>query len=377
MEKRKGGPNIRFKCPVHNRKLKPFKLNYFKSNHRIQVPAGYCSICRRYYVKAPDCEKSQLFYRNDFCKKDKFSHGNYKGRSLLNLINMGARVTDKRFGLGTIVRKHENEIEVSYSEVENTIKYFVPLDIINGTISLQKKEDNDRLLVFLSEPVKNIGAKKKEPIERIAENEKIQEMKGTKILKVTHTVNRNIRSINDVVYKFQLVGSSNNHFSVGHNVTNEIIRLAYAEKDGTISKVELVAHYCSKCKKYFEFDESFILQLEEHNLRPERFLTRFEDRFLMPVGFSVGLKEDNLHEHSKLNLLGYRVGAKGLSLKARHELLDFVLTTGLMTASEIKNMLQFYIRFNGKRKTDMEEAIFDWKSDIKYVNDWILKNGIE
>ncbi len=46
-----------------------------------------------------------------------------------------------------------------------------------------------------------------------------------------------------------------------------------------------------------------------------------------------------------------------------------------MTAPEIKNMLQFYIRFNGNKKIDMNESISDWKSDIKYVNDWVLKKS--
>lgn len=143
------------------------------------------------------------------------------------------------------------------------------------------------------------------------------------------------------------------------------------DNDGTISIVEFVAHYYSRCKKYFDFEESFILQLQEHNLKANRFLTRFEDRLSNPIEF----ENDKLNEYSKLRLFGYHVGANGLSNNARHELLNFLLTKGLMTAPEIKNMLQFYIRFNGKKKIDMNESISDWKSDIKYVNDWVLEKS--
>ena len=44
-----------------------------------------------------------------------------------------------------------------------------------------------------------------------------------------------------------------------------------------------------------------------------------------------------------------------------------------MTASEIKSHLQFNIRYIGN-KSNMENAVGDWKNDIDYVNDYI-RNG--
>ena len=53
----------------------------------------------------------------------------------------------------------------------------------------------------------------------------------------------------------------------------------------------------------------------------------------------------------------------------------WILKNHLMTASEIKSLLQFNIRFIG-RKAHMDNAVGDWEKDIDYVNDYISSGKI-
>ena len=378
-------------CPVHKKTLKPFRLDYSSySSGILHVRAGYCRYCQCFYIDAPECKESKFYINQGLghtkikqinkCSKNQYpikKKRSKKQQQIMNILSKGTRIKNNKHEIGTIIERNEKKITVSYPDSKEVKTYSIPYDFINGSISLLRHIDNERFMAFIGcqnlvvEKLssKNVGYLIKNGTDKIEYN--VNGVQQSKLLKITKTSRKDIRSLDNIVYKFQLIGSTHNHYSTNHNVTNRTINLAYVDNDGTISIIELLAHYCFYCNKYFDFEESFTLQLQEHHLKIDRFLTRFEDRFSKPIEF----ENEDFNEYSKLRLFGYHVGAHGLSDNSRHDLLNFLLTTGLMTAPEIKNMLQFYIRFNGKKKIDMTEAICDWKSDIKYVNNWILNKG--
>lgn len=194
----------------------------------------------------------------------------------------------------------------------------------------------------------------------------------TKNVMVTNTKSSDVRRISGLVYKIQLIGSSNNHATRIHPVEDVVVKLAYKNpKSKTFDIVSIPMHYCSRCNKYFDMKQSFLQTLQKYNLDINYFAASFESETGHPIVF----KQMDLREFSKLKLFGYSVGANGLSTGARHELLDFILKNHLMTASEIKSQLQFNIRFIGK-KAHMDDAVGDWEKDIDYVNNYISSGKI-
>ncbi len=284
-------------CPIHKTILKQFQLDYMLSSSKAHVRAGYCSFCQCFYINAPECKESK-FYINQgkgYTKIKQIKKSNYKQQQIMNMLNKGTRIKNNKHQIGTIIEKNKNEITVSYPDSKEVNTYLIPNDFKNGSISLLKRTDNKRFMAFIrgQSPQKKVTNKKettkkvyilrkKDTDEIECSDNKVQE---GEILKIIKTSRKDIRSLDNIIYKFQLVGSTYNHYSADHNVINKTINLAYVDNDGTISIVELVAHYCSRCKKYFDFEESFILQLQEHNLKANRFLTRFEDRLSNPIEF--------------------------------------------------------------------------------------------
>lgn len=193
-----------------------------------------------------------------------------------------------------------------------------------------------------------------------------------KNLVIQHTSYSDLRRIPGLIYKIQLIGSSNNHATRIHPVEDVEVKLAYKNpKSKTFDIVSIPMHYCRRCNKYFDMKQSFLQTLQKYNLDINYFAASFESETGQPIVF----KQMVLREFSKLKLFGYSVGSNGLSTGARQELLDFILKNHLMTASEIKSQLQFNIRFIGK-KNNMTNAVGDWEKDIDYVNDYIRSGKI-
>ena len=213
-------------------------------------------------------------------------------------------------------------------------------------------------------------------MQEISRNELVQEKTSSYISKQSVTTQNSsytdVRRIPGLVYKIQLIGSSNNHATRIHPVEDVVVKLAYKNpKSKTFDIVSIPMHYCSQCNKYFDMKQSFLQTLQKYNLDINYFAASFESETGHPIVF----KQMDLREFSKLKLFGYSVGANGLSTGARHELLDFILKNHLMTASEIKSQLQFNIRFIGK-KAHMDDAVGDWEKDIDYVNNYISSGKI-
>ena len=72
-------------------------------------------------------------------------------------------------------------------------------------------------------------------------------------------------------------------------------------------------------------------------------------------------------EQSKLNKLGYSVSRNsGMTEKARQNLLQHIIETGLMKKWEVISHLQYLLKINGK-KADNEYAAQRWQRDLEFV----------
>lgn len=172
---------------------------------------------------------------------------------------------------------------------------------------------------------------------------------------------KNIRQI-------QLIKNSYNHVTQRHRIDDRIINVIYYIPDEKkFSAFKILFHYCESCNMYFDFYDSFIAQIEKYKIRMCDIITScLDDHYeKIKVDFAI------MNEHSLLNILGYHVGRNGLSTSVRQKLLSRLITEKVLSASEIKNHLEFLIRFHTKRK-NMDYALSCWQEDILFVNDYLL-----
>lgn len=171
----------------------------------------------------------------------------------------------------------------------------------------------------------------------------------------------------DILYNIQLVKSTNNHVSRGHNIRDVKAKILFRKDDGKIVVFEVLLHFCEDCKKHFDFYESFKKQLSIHGIKLEKMIANTYDEYMNELHFSV----NGLNQHSKLNLVGYSVGRSGLPVNKRHILLKTLIEKNYMSAADIKHHLSFLIRYNGK-SSNMENAIRDWQEDIQFINQYLI-----
>ena len=171
------------------------------------------------------------------------------------------------------------------------------------------------------------------------------------------------------IKELQIIKSSNNHVTRKHTVEERKVNLvAYSPKEKKFSCIPVVVHYCSKCKMYFDFYESFVKQLKANKIDVSRFLVAFKNDMNEPFEFEMG----NLRNNSRLNLFGYRAGASGQSSAERQRLITRLIQGNYMSPSEIKSHLSFLIRFHSENP-NMSHALNDWDDDIYFINKHLMK----
>ena len=74
----------------------------------------------------------------------------------------------------------------------------------------------------------------------------------------------------------------------------------------------------------------------------------------------------NLNDESVLALYGYTVKANYLSDDERHSILEYVLNNGIMTATDVINLLEFNIKFKSNNLS-MRKKKKKWHEDIQYI----------
>lgn len=133
------------------------------------------------------------------------------------------------------------------------------------------------------------------------------------------------------------------------------------------SKTLYVAYNQKKKKIYMSYD-----QLDYYNSRKTQLKVKI-------IKSDAGTKSfdtfDTFNEFHILSLYGYRVGKSGLSTPDREEILKFVFDNEILKGYEIIKHLKSCISLRENRTDrDFSEAIDDWKHDIEYVRNLVIKS---
>ena len=173
------------------------------------------------------------------------------------------------------------------------------------------------------------------------------------------------------VEKLQLIKGSNNHATRKHPIKDVVVNcIVYNPAGGKFNTVKISAHYCEKCHVYFEFYNSFREQMKQNNIKVENVATKLVDEHDREYIF----QSLELHKYSKLSRLGYHVGKGGLSDDIREYLLRKIIKEKYMTAAEIKDLLNWFINFNGKNSY-LSHCVPLWEKDILFVDKLIAEKN--
>lgn len=179
-----------------------------------------------------------------------------------------------------------------------------------------------------------------------------------------------LKTDKNILKEIQLIDSTSNHATIGHPVEERVVTIEYFMKEKNVyDTFDIAVHYCMKCGKYFDYYESFKLQLankalfiSEMNINIER--AHLSDNY-----------EGNLYKklapESVLKKHGYTVGKSGLSPTSRRRILVKCIDEGELTIAQIKSHLDWLIKFHGS-KANMMWSVKDWQSDIEYLNALVL-----
>lgn len=173
----------------------------------------------------------------------------------------------------------------------------------------------------------------------------------------------------DIVKKIQLIKNSYNHVTMKHRIEDrEINIIFYIPSKHKFSSFKILMHYCHDCNMYFDFYESFKSQIERHDIKIHNIITSCIDDNKKVIH----VEENKFNKLSKLKKLGYHVGLNGLSRSQRQLLLSKIISEELMSSSEIKNHLEFLIRYQ-KNSHKQRFSILCWEEDINFINEYVLK----
>lgn len=131
---------------------------------------------------------------------------------------------------------------------------------------------------------------------------------------------------------------------------------------GSNTIIQIVVSYCPILNKYYlpyELVKNFIQKQISLNLK------------MVPVdNFST-----SFNEFSILSLYGYNAKQGGMPESKRRAILIYILDNKIMNGGQIISHLSGLISLRENRKDrDFSHAIGIWESDIKFVNDYIVRN---
>ena len=188
---------------------------------------------------------------------------------------------------------------------------------------------------------------------------------GENRLKKTKNIYRDALDVvnSGAIFELQLIDSPKNHVTVGHDIENRSISIAYKEK-GLIRTFKYKCHYCQTCKKYFDFGYSFDSQLKANGIAFDTLLLNLSKTELYSF---LGNGFESFNSETFLHSQGYKVGYSGASSGTRKLILDRLIEQSLMTISEIKSVINNNIhRFSDR--PGYEYAVSEWEDDIEYLN---------
>lgn len=143
-------------------------------------------------------------------------------------------------------------------------------------------------------------------------------------------------------------------------------------KNNSLQHITVDIQYCTKDKRFFIYESEFREKLYNH-IDPKKVLKTFR---LNSSGKQWGMTTtfSNLSQQSPLNLVGYNVNQQSnLSSTMRHEILDYIIEYRILSVTEIKDYLNYFIFYLGQRPQN-KEAKFKWKEDLNYLTTKYSKN---
>lgn len=166
------------------------------------------------------------------------------------------------------------------------------------------------------------------------------------------------------------VPGANRHNKHKFDSNGVVRKFAYKTKTG-FNIIELCVFYCETCGKYFDYIESYKAQLGNANIDIETIAAKH----VKPSGEVIHFGQIfDWSKESVLKKFGYSVGYGGPKKHIRQRILSFLISSEIMTLKEVKQYLEMFINING-RKSGNEAAKADWENDLKFVNEYRIKNN--
>ena len=197
---------------------------------------------------------------------------------------------------------------------------------------------------------------------------KLENSKPKELKKNGEKKEQSIKNKIDIVSELQVVDSSNNHVTRMHDIIDKTfyIRIKESKYGSSSILMEYNGHYCTRCKKYFDFKQSFIGQLKKEDISINRVETKLTDENNNKININ-NLRFELYNDESILHKFGYKVGTSGVSKGKRHKIIDKVIQNNILTLSEIKDILNRNIsRFDGVKR--YKKSVDNWREDLEYIN---------
>lgn len=277
------------------------------------------------------------------------------------IIRMGADIKIKCQGCGAVVMFPRSKFEQKLKSVVTSLKQYETVGQIKSA-SQNNFNQKPKLSTQKSNEIENSTF--------ISLNNETD-----RLVKIHEVFNDMLEIIGDdkLIFNIQLIDSANNHVTKLHKIENRVVKIIY-KTNGNLYKVfQYKCHYCLDCNCYFDFYQSFMMQLKKNSIDMSNLMIRIvkvldDDSLLKKIDDRNLFDEFN--SESLLHAMGYRVGYSGLSWDERKKLLDSLLKHEIMTIYEMKSIISNNIRMFSKRD-GYELAVEEWKEDINYLNDKI------
>ncbi len=199
------------------------------------------------------------------------------------------------------------------------------------------------------------------------------------LFKKTHNLFNHIldaESKGQAIISLQILNSPNDHLSNHHTITTQVKPIIYYDKHyNCISTFTAAVQYCEHCNMYFDFSESFFIQLEKVGIKKEYLLTTILDNLGNKQNFRniKNIHYTEMREYSELYLYGYTVKEGVLTTKERQYLLDEIIKKGFMSVASVKKHINYLLKRPQTRNTNI--AVQKWRHDLQYINEQV-KSGV-
>lgn len=153
--------------------------------------------------------------------------------------------------------------------------------------------------------------------------------------------------------------------SKGHNLQSiQAIILTKAFDGKGLSSVSIPAGYCEQCNRYYILSSVY----EEKRFLLKNALCDFvKDSELSSYLRNHEFDSNEFRSQSILNRCGYSVSRNSLLTRSeRIQLLESIITNGVLSREEVKSFINWLIRFQGSNPI-MYRALIEWEIDLKSI----------